>query len=156
MSTARARANQSLYLARVLLASWRREEEAAQTPVKILAQAFAPAVQAHLHAAYGWFLLYLVAPAELPAQPPQGVADLPPPPPGRVLPGEINEFRQLECDSWLAQLLSAEEVGAASSATMSPDRISSQTMSAGPQEFHTWSEQLQAIFARMDDSVDEY
>jgi hypothetical protein len=62
----------------------------------------------------------------------------------------------LECDSWLAQLLSAEEVGAASSATMSPDRISSQTMSAGPQEFHTWSEQLQAIFARMDDSVDEY
>ena len=60
MSTARANANQSLYLAKILLDGWRAALEGEAVPVLSLQRAFLPGVQAHLRQSYGWFLLEIV------------------------------------------------------------------------------------------------
>src|SRR5690606_2772142 len=70
MSSPRGQANHGLYLARVLLAAWRRDLAAEDIPASVLAQAVGPAVRGHLLDAYGWFLLDLQKPAQLPATPP--------------------------------------------------------------------------------------
>ena len=105
MSTSRGRANHSLYLGKILLAAWRRETSNEVLPARVICQAYHPAVRLHLLDAYGWFLLDITGATELPQGPPHSCEELPDPPAGKAVPGEIREFRRLEREGWLAELL---------------------------------------------------
>lgn len=150
----RAQANHALYLARILATGWQRAIEEAHTPGISLAQAYEPAICNHLIAAYGWFLLEITQPDPAPELPPRGCEQLPPPPEGRVLPGEVLEFRQLEQRGWLRDLL--RERGGAVARARTQGNLASAAASMGPADFMTWADRLEALFGRMSDSLDEY
>lgn len=155
MNVARARANHELYLAKIVTAAWRRELAREDVPAGTLAQAFHGGVRNHLIAAYGWFLL-AISQAEVPPQgPPLCCEDLAPMPEGRVYPPEINEFRQLEASGWLCEMLQAP--GADLPGVRQPGNLafSAETPPATEQVEH-WQQQLQSLFERMGDSLDEY
>jgi len=151
----RARANHALYLAKILLAAWRRELERQDLPAVILAQAFHGAVRMHLEAAYGWFLLAVSQSEPVPGQLPSSCEQLPAPPEGRVLPPEINEFRQLEASGWLREMLSSTVP------EPPPPRQRDNLATAGsaladiarPEH---WLRELESLFSRMGDALDEY
>lgn len=158
MSTARALANQKLYHARILIDSWRAalgEEQVAST---VLEQAFGAPVCGHLGAAYGWFLLEIAQPPEMPPEPPRCCADLPAVSEGRETPPEILEFRQLECEHWLASILDPVAVHSRSGVPLNNSQnlavVTDQRFS--PEEAARWHAQLNALFDRMTDSLDEY
>lgn len=153
MSSPRGQANHSLYLARLLLAAWERELAHEDTPATVLAQAWAPAVRGHLLDAYGWFLLELARPAEMPASLPVSVAQLPAAAPGKAVPAEITEFEQLEREGWLAALLQAP---ASRSVSRSSGSLAASVDGLPtPVAMATWAEQLDRAFARMGDLLDE-
>ncbi|HAN28179.1 MAG TPA: hypothetical protein DCP75_10760 [Haliea salexigens] len=153
MSSLRGQANHALYLGRILLQSWEQAQGAESLPAHLLAQAFGPAVRQHLLRAYGWFLLDLQKPAQLPAEPPACVAALPPTAPGKAQPAELTEFAQLEADGWLAPLLQEpgtetprrSEGSLAATASGLPDRT----------ELQSIADRLDAAFSRMGDLLDE-
>ncbi len=152
-SSARGQANHCLYLARILIAAWRRDSEAQNLPASILAQAFLPGVQSQLRLAYGWFLLEITRQEPLPEKPPACCDELPPRPEGKVLPGEIAECRQLEQQGWLAELLAPP---AQPTAGRSPDNLASGPAPGSPEQAAAWADSLQRMFDRMGDSLDEY
>jgi hypothetical protein len=153
LSIARARANHELYLAKIVLAAWGRELAREDVPAATLAQAFHGGARHHLVAAYGWFLL-AISQAEVPPEgPPQRCEELPPMPAGRLYPPEINEFRQLEVQGWLSDMLRAPE-GDAPGVRQS-NNLAVATEDRLEQVTH-WLQQLQPLFERMDDSLDEY
>ncbi len=159
MSTARARANHKLYLARILLGAWRTALDAADIPASTLNQAYAPAVRRHLLEAYGWFLLEISHPALLPEQVPGSVAELPELAEGRALAGELREFQRLERESWLADLLQEPDEWSNSSATAAPSAPNLASSVADMPDVNTqahWADHLEALFDRMGDSLDEY
>ena len=151
----RARANQALYLARIVLGAWRNGLDQQDVPVRTLAEAFGGGVREHLVAAYGWFLL-AVAGVQAPlGGPPRSCADLPQAPAGEVISGEINEFRQLEATGWLADMLRVPLAEL-------PERGGQQNLAVAAgnltehAELARWAEQLEALFERMSDFLDEY
>ncbi len=152
-SSARGQANHCLYLARILIAAWRRDCEAQNLPASILAQAFLPAVQSQLRSAYGWFLLDITREESLPAEPPPCCEALPPQPQGKVLPAEIAECRQLEREGWLAELLAPP---AQPSAARNPENLATGPAPGSPEQAAAWADSLQRMFDRMGDSLDEY
>lgn len=153
MSSLRGQANHGLYLARLLLAAWRRDLEAEDIPASVLAQAFGPAVRSHLLDAYGWFLLDLQKPAELPARPPHSAAWLPEVAPGKAVPAEIENFARLEQQGWLATLV--QEPGT------EPTRRSADSLAASaanlpdPDTLEALAQRLDDAFARVSDFLDE-
>ncbi|TXS92976.1 hypothetical protein FV139_13560 [Parahaliea maris] len=156
MSSPRGLANHHLYLARLVLAAWQRDSSAGVVPASTLAAAFGSGCHQHLLRAYGWFLLAVSAPGELPAAPPTRVADLAPPPEGKAVAGEIREFEQLERSGWLADML-GWECPAPGATRRSPGNLASTVEQAtGPGEFAGWVDSLESRFARMADSMDEY
>ena len=155
MSSARAQANHSLYLAKIVLAAWRRDLAAREIAAVVLSRAYLPALREHLGTAYGWFLLALCGAEAGLDGPPRNCGGLPDVPVGKAVPGEIREFQQLEEGGWLAQMLASDEApgerpvsagNLASAASASPDT----------QEAGRWIEQLETLFQRMSDSLDEY
>lgn len=156
MSRARAQANHELYLARILLSSWRDALAAEVDPALALGQAFVPGIRAHLVKAYGWFLLEVSGVKALPVQPPGNCSELPEPEPGKAVPGEIQEFRRLESDGWLAAMLAAEGEIAAVEARNRANLASAAPDLPGPDMAQAWLDQLHRLFARMGDSLDEY
>ena len=154
MSSARARANHALYLARIVVASWRevlaREEVAAAT----VAQAFHGGACDHLADAYGWFLLEIVGSATLPDRPPRCCDELPAMEQGRAIPAEIGEFRQLESRGWLGDMLAGRESSAPAKRQQSSLALASSTL-PNPDQVEQWSQQLEALFDRMGDFLDE-
>ncbi len=156
MITARASANQSLYLAKILLDSWRAALEAGAVPALTLQQAFLPAVQAHLGHAYSWFLLEITD-QEIPpdSDPPASTAGLSPIAEGKALPGELREFGQLEKSGWLADMLAAPPKFSSPS-PRSRGNLASPAPSAGDYaDALEWSTQLDQMMSRMRDSLDE-
>lgn len=156
MSSARANANQSLYLARILIGAWRDALDAADIPASTLDQAFLPAVSAHMRDAYGWFLLEIVG-EEPPEQggPPWRVSDLPERPEGKAESGELRECARMEQAGWLAQMLAGE--AAADATPASPGNLAHRPATgAGCAEARDWADSLQAVFERMRDSLEEY
>ncbi|TGD73582.1 hypothetical protein E4634_11190 [Mangrovimicrobium sediminis] len=153
MSSARARANHHLYLARTLLRGWQREADEEAVPGSILSQAYLPAVREHLVLAYGWFLLEITRPEPMPAQPPRCVAQLPALPQGKSLPGEAREFEQLEQGGWLAELLDTD---AATTASRTPGNLASTPAFTTARDAGAWADALQKVFDRMGDALDEY
>ncbi len=157
-SSARARANHKLYLARILLDAWQRALDGEDIPANTLAQAFFRPVREHLIGAYGWFLLALCHLDELQPYPPRSCAELPELPQGRAVPGEVHEFQHLEDSGWLADLLDErDELARVSHRSGEAGRNLATTASElpGPAEMSFWSEQLEALFNRMGDSLDE-
>jgi hypothetical protein len=155
VSISRGRANHSLYLAKILLAAWRRELNEKTLPHRVLCQAYLPAARAHLLDAYGWFLLDIDGSTALPERPPRGCDALPEPAPGKAIPGEIMEFRQLETDGWLAELL-RDPVDMFQAPVRSPGNLATVDEFPGPEQVQTWVEKMSACFERMGDSLDEY
>tara|TARA_R110001592_G_scaffold240929_2_gene501215 strand:- start:35368 stop:35835 length:468 start_codon:yes stop_codon:yes gene_type:complete len=155
LSGARARANHELYLGKIVIAAWRRELAREDVPAATLAQAFHAGVRNHLVAAYGWFLL-AVSQAEVPPQGlPQSCQELPPMPEGRVYPPEINEFRQLETSGWLFAMLHTAAVDVPGA--RQPGNLALSTHNArGTEQVEHWLQQLEDLFERMGDSLDEY
>ena len=155
MTWARGRANHELYLARIVLAAWREALARQEVPASILAQAFLDGVREHLAAAYGWFLLEVSRVEPLPDYPPRCCAELPPPPEGKVSPGEVQEFQQLEKRGWLRDMLQGRR------AVPHPVRQHNNlavatTDEVGPEQVDQWLQQLECAFERMADSLDEY
>ena len=154
MSSCRGRANQSLYLAKILLSAWRRECSDEALPERVLCQAYLPAVRSHLLDAYGWFLLDITDSTQLPRQPPHSCDDLPELPPGKAIPGEINEFRQLEHSGWLADLLGAW-VDAGAAQARSAGNLAADAEYQGPDQAQTWVDRLSEHFDRMGNNLEE-
>ncbi len=159
MSTPRALANQKLYHAKILIAYWQKaiaEESIAKT---VLEQAFGSAVRDHLIGAYGWFLLEISQPDEVPEQPPRRCDELPAVAVGRETPPEINEFLKLEREGWLSKMLNTGSPSGPSAVLHNPASQNLATMVVveyGPDEALRWHDELVALFARMTDSLDEY
>ena len=155
MSGPRARANHALYLARILLAAWRRELARQDIPAITLEQAFGAAAREHLVTAYGWFLL-AICQAEAPGHTaPRSCSELPAMPAGRVFPAEINECRQLEAAGWLGDMLREPErvlpgVGQQGNLAVATGEL------PGSEQLERWLVALEALFERMGDSLDEY
>jgi hypothetical protein len=154
MSSARGQANHELYLAKILLASWRRALAEQDIPAVTLGQAFLPAVREHLLAAYGWFLLSLAGIQPLPPRPPARCAELPALAEGKALPGEIREFQRLESEGWMARLQA--EPGRMAAASGPANLATAHNDLPGPELVAQWAEHLAAVFDRMSDSLDEY
>jgi len=155
MSSARALANHHLYLARIVLGAWEREAGREELPSQLLLQAFGPGCREQLLAAYGWFMLALAGPDELPAEPPREVADLPERAPGKSVPAEIREFAQLERDGWLRSLLDWEPEAPAR-ARSPGNLVRNVEAGADAASFRGWAEALESLFTRMSDFLDEY
>lgn len=154
MSSARGKANHSLYLARILIAAWRRDLEAEIIPVSVLSQAFLPAVRAHLGDGYGWFLLEVTRPGAVPEEPPHCVAELPEVAAGKAIPPEVREFHQLEDSGWIADMLAVEPtVAPVQPASMG--NLVTTVVAPDPAMASQWAELLQGLFDRMGDSLDE-
>jgi len=154
MSSARAQANQKLYLAKIQLAAWQRALAAREVAAATLTQAFLPAVRQHLLGAYGWFLLAVSGQEQLPGEPPRCCAELPAIAAGMAVPGEIREFEQLETSGWLAALL-AEPDEAVQQARTRDNLASAAPVLPAVEDAGQWIDQLEAVFQRMSDSLDE-
>ena len=155
MSSARAQANHKLFLAKIQLAAWRQAMAAQDIPAIVLTQAFLPAVRDHLMQAYGYFLLAVSGIEQVPGRPPAGCGELPDIARGQAISGEIREFEQLEKDGWLAQLL-AEPDDAVQSVRAAGNLAVASPLSADSGSVQQWVDHLEALFARMSDSLDEY
>ncbi len=156
MSAPRARANHSLYLAKILLGAWQREIGAQDIPTRTLNEAFLPATRDHLCAAYGWFLLEVTQLDDTATAPPRCAADLPAIPEGRAEAGELRECRRLEQGGWLAALLADPGLSLAGSAPTAGNLAVGAPDAPGLAELAQWHDALSALFARMRDSLDEY
>jgi len=159
MSSPRALANQKLYHAKILISSWQRAIAEENVAKSVLEQAFTRAVRDHLIGAYGWFLLEIVQPKELPEQPPHCCDELPDVAPGCETPPEIKEFLQLERAGWLNKLLnpdSSYHLAAAARNPPSQNLATAVGAEFGPDEALRWHDELGALFGRMTDSLDEY
>jgi hypothetical protein len=151
---ARARANHELYLAKIVLGGWRREAGEQAIPASTLAQAFAGAVREHLVLAYGWFLLAICQANCPPQGPPRGCDELPAMPEGKVFPGEINEFRQLESSGWLADML-CRALPDPPAPRRSDNLASAPASLPDTEQAQIWLQELATRFERMGDSLDE-
>ena len=154
MSSARAYANQSLYLARIQLQAWTRTLEEGSHPAATIDQAFAPAVRDHLLDAFGWFALNILSVADLPEKPPHYCHQLPAVATGKSVPGEIREFQQLEQGGWLGQLQAP--LPPPGRAVRSPGNLAA--ISSGLPDRTTmaaWADKLSAVVDRMGDALDE-
>tara|TARA_R110002110_G_scaffold107320_2_gene268460 strand:- start:30463 stop:30927 length:465 start_codon:yes stop_codon:yes gene_type:complete len=153
MSSLRGQANHGLYLASLLLGAWRRDLAAEDIPASVLAQAYGPAVRGHLLDAYGWFLLDLQKPAQLPATPPHSVPALPPVAPGKAVPVEITEFARLEQRGWLAELV--QEPGAEQPRRSAASLAAPAANLPDPDHLQALAQRLDDAFARVGDFLDE-
>lgn len=156
MSGARGQANHELYLARIMISCWREALAKEHEPAVALWQAFFPGTRAHLIKAYGWFLLEVSGVKALPEMPPGDCSELPEPEPGKAVPGEIQEFMQLERGGWLADMLAPVAVSASNEVRSRGNLASATAASHDPEAAQAWYEQLGQLFARMGDSLDEY
>jgi hypothetical protein len=156
MSAARGRANQSLYLARILLDAWGAALDRQELPAGVICQAYLPAVRLHLGHAYGWFLLAIVQADRLPEGPPARSGELPPVPDGKVVPGEIRELSQLESSGWLADMLASAGPVAPAGPGRRDNLVVAAPSTPGLEEARDWLARLGALFERMGDSLDEY
>ena len=155
MSSARAYANQSLYLARIQLQAWAHALKEQSHPAATIDQAFAPAVREHLLDAFGWFALHILAIADLPGKPPHRCCELPSVVTGKSVPGEIREFEQLEQGGWLGQL--QEPLPPPGRPLRSPGNLAADASSGLPDRatLAAWADNLAGVVDRMGDSLDE-
>jgi hypothetical protein len=153
LTRTRGAANQSLYLARIVLAAWDAERERQRFPEAQITAAFLPAVQRHLREAYGWFLLSVGGVDDAQAGPlPRSTEDLAAPEPGRERAPELREFALLEREGWLADLIS----GRVNRGPVPREGLlGSDRAAPGFAVAARWAEELAATMRRMDDFLAE-
>jgi hypothetical protein len=153
----RGLANHRLYLAALVLDAWRSALARESVPALVLDQAFAPAVREHLLFAYGSFLLAITQPDAAPsASPPRCCAELPAPAPGKALGGEVAEFRQLEQQGWLAELLvPLPALPAESGRSVGGNLLAPRAEFPDCETCTQWHTSLAALMDRMSDSLAE-
>lgn len=157
MTSVAANANQSLYLARILLAAWRHALAEEAVPAQTLQQAFLPGVRGHLVNAYGWFLLEITDSTLPPgAGPPRCASELPDVPVGKAISGELRECQKLEQVGWLADLLNDSDVAPGSQPRTAGNLASPARPLGDCADGTHWAEQLEVMMTRMRDSLDEY
>ncbi len=173
MSAARGRANHSLYLAKILHRSWQQALAEQNVSPQTLQQAFLGPVCEHLRSAYGQFLLEVTGQQTDPGTTlPRSCDELPAPDPGKAVAGEIREFEQLEASGWLCDLLAPlpsvngvpgvqAGYGDLSPAKSRDSLARDLSVTAGAhlanwEQVHAWIDELERLFARMRDSLDEY
>ena len=155
MSSTRALANHSLYLAKIQLSAWDGELNAQQLPASILTQAFLPAVRAHLLDAYGCLLLTLIDANEAGDPLPQCVAQLPGVAPGKASPGSLNELQRLEQDGWLAALRQAPQLALPAVSKSSANLATAAAPGTGFDEATMWCSSMEKVIETLGDSLDE-
>ena len=153
MGSARGQANHALYLARILISAWRRDLDVESVASLTLTSAYLPGVRRHLADAYGWVLLEITRPGALPDKPPRRIAELPEIAAGKAVPGEVREFQRLEEAGWIGDMLADQ---ATVTAAASAANLAVAAPLAGPDQASRWADQLQSLFDRMGDSLDEY
>ncbi len=155
MAGSRSKANQALYRAKILLRGWELAVDGQQFPAPAVDEAYRPAVRQALKDTYGWFLLAVAGVDDAPASElPMSCDALPSPAQGRARAPELQEFSLLERDGWLAELL--QEDAGEHRVSSSVGLLGSDRQAHGRAVFVRWTEQLQAIMNRMDDSLSEY
>jgi hypothetical protein len=141
-------------MARLLLRSWADSLERGAAMPAAIDGAFAPGVRLHLLDAYGWFLLATIRVSQLPERPPHHTSGLPALKQGLAIPGEVDEYRQLEANGWIRQLQTPLPVGMPKRSVGAVLAVAN----AYPQlsDFEDWCSQFEHLFTRMADSLDEY
>ena len=92
MSQAQSFANHCMYMASVVLESWRRAIAEEGKPLSVLTASFGPAVRLHLLDAYGWQLLACNRVTSMPTKPPHRAVDVPPLANGIAQSPEVTEM----------------------------------------------------------------
>jgi hypothetical protein len=149
-------ANRKLYHASILLRLLDRELARADLPAAVLKEALGEAARLHLQASYAWFLVELVAPAELPPDPPRCVDllieryALEEP-----LRGELVELRRMEAAGWLGDLLApAEAPAAASVGGFGELTVVNEDRDIG--QLGVWHRDLEELMDRMSHGLEEW
>jgi len=155
MSSTRALANHSLYLAKIQLSAWQGQLEAQQLPVALLGQAFLPAVRAHLLDTYGWLLLTLIDAPESSGPLPRFVAELQSVAPGKATPGSLNELQRLEQHGWLAALQQSPQLAPSASNKSRGNLAATEVPATGFDEAASWCDSMETAIETLCDSLDE-
>lgn len=158
MASSRGAANAALYRAQTLLTAWEHSLTASQHSEAHLGEAFLPGVRDHLLQAYGWFLLAVVGIDDVGSgPPPSSTAGVPDVEPGKALPPELREFRILEEEGWIGDLLAAAPSSKSDLGVVqaSPDLLGSSRTAPGLAVARAWATKLETTMQRMDDLLAE-
>ena len=153
MSQAQSFANHSMYMASVVLESWRSAIAEDSKPLSVLTASFGPAVRLHLLDAYGWQLLACNRVPSIPTKPPHRAVDTPPLATGIAQSPEVSEMAMLERSGWLADLQREIPPGLAPQASRSFIAVSSNVFDFDTAR-HCFAE-LESLMARVADAIDE-
>ncbi|MFK7978073.1 MAG: DUF6586 family protein [Halioglobus sp.] len=160
MTAARGNANQSLYLAKIVLDAWAAAKATQEIAEAVLEQAFLPGVREHIITAYGWFLLESAGFDDWRDAPPTSVTGLPSVAEGKATSGELREFQLLEDEGWLQNLLAEIDFSRPTPSPRSRASRNNLALAASTvpslEDARAWHMQLTALIERMRDSFDEY
>ena len=153
MSQAQSFANHCMYMASVVLESWRNAIAEGSKPLSILTASFGPAVRLHLLDAYGWQLLACNRVTSIPTKPPHRAVDVPPLANGITQSPEVTEMALLERSSWLADLQREIPPGLTPQGASGFIAVSSNVFDFDTAR-HCFAE-LESLMARVADAIDE-
>lgn len=155
MSSPRGYANHSVYMARLLLEAWVREQAHSPANAAALDAAFAPALRQHLLDAYGWFLLSTLKLKALPTTPPHRTRDLPAQGEGLARPAEVERCHQLEQQGWLGDLQQPLPLGIPRASSRGQQLLAVTRQYPSVAEFQDWYQQLSTLFEQLGEALDE-
>ena len=153
MSQAQSFANHCMYMASVVLESWRNAIAADGKPLSVLTASFGPAVRLHLLDAYGWQLLACNRLTSMPTKPPHRAVHVPPLANGIAQSPEVTEMALLERSGWLADLQREIPPGLTPQAASGFIAVSSNVFDFDTAR-HCFTE-LESLMARVADAIDE-
>ena len=153
MSQAQSFANHCMYMASVVLQSWRSAIAEEGKPLSVLTASFGPAVRLHLLDAYGWQLLACNRVTSIPTRPPHRAVDVPPLANGIAQSPEVTEMAMLERSGWLSDLQREILPGLTPPAGAGLIAMSSNVFDFDTAR-HCFTE-LESLMARVADAIDE-
>ena len=132
------------------------ERERQELPLSVLMPAVGEPARWHLQAAYGWFLVALAEPPELPPKVPGSVADLvaelhleeP-------LRGELVELRHLEASGWLQALLAPAAGRAATAKSPADSGLALLAQEWDETQLERWHGEIADLIDRMSHGLEE-
>jgi len=142
-----------MYMASVVLESWRDAIAEQTKPSSVLTASFGPAVRLHLLDAYGWQLLACNRVISMPTKPPHRAVDVPPLANGIAQSPEVTEMALLERSGWLADLQREIPPGLTPQAPSGFIAVSSNVFDFDTAR-HCFAE-LESLMARVADAIDE-
>jgi hypothetical protein len=153
VSQAQSFANHCMYMASVVLESWRNAIAEESKPSSVLTASFGPAVRLHLLDAYGWQLLACNRVISMPTKPPHRAVDVPPLANGIAQSPEVTEMALLERSGWLADLQREIPPGLTPQTASGFIAVSSNVFDFDTAR-HCFGE-LESLMARVADAIDE-